>query len=400
MMKHYWFILLLFVSLPLYGLPPLQLFIDLTREGGVLKLPPGTYAGPAVISKRMTLDGEGQATIDSGGDGTVLTIRADNTVVRGLHLTNSGGSHDKVDAGLLVEADNTLIEHNTINNSLFGIHLKRANDNIIRDNSVSSKQLERTLRGDGIRLWYSSGNLLERNEFVATRDLVFANSPDNKIIDNHVRNSRIGMEFVFSPGNEVKGNLISDNTSGLVVIYSDGLHIHGNRISDLRYSTGSALAIKESSQVEVDNNEFAHCAIGLIVNSPIHPENITNLHHNRFIYNDVAMYFYGEKGGHKIHDNYFKENHTEVMVSGVSSALYNDWRRNYWDDYDGYDHDGDGVGDLPHEIYIYADRIWMDRPMARFYRGSPVLELVDFAERLAPFSPPRLILRDPEPRVR
>jgi nitrous oxidase accessory protein len=36
--------------------------------------------------------------------------------------------------------------------------------------------------------------------------------------------------------------------------------------------------------------------------------------------------------------------------------------------------------------------------MARFFRSSPVLELLDFLERLAPFSTPDLILHDEQPR--
>ncbi|WP_313950154.1 hypothetical protein [Accumulibacter sp.] len=54
---------------------------------------------------------------------------------------------------------------------------------------------------------------------------------------------------------------------------------------------------------------------------------------------------------------------------------------------------------MPEEIWAYADPIWLETPMAKFFRGSPVLELLDFLERLAPFSPPTLILRDPEPKA-
>ena len=46
----------------------------------------------------------------------------------------------------------------------------------------------------------------------------------------------------------------------------------------------------------------------------------------------------------------------------------------------------------------YADQIWMELPVARFFRSSPVMELLDFLERLAPFSAPDLILRDEKPR--
>ena len=37
-------------------------------------------------------------------------------------------------------------------------------------------------------------------------------------------------------------------------------------------------------------------------------------------------------------------------------------------------------------------------PIARFFRSSPVMELLDFLERLAPFSSPDVILRDEQPR--
>jgi nitrous oxidase accessory protein len=41
----------------------------------------------------------------------------------------------------------------------------------------------------------------------------------------------------------------------------------------------------------------------------------------------------------------------------------------------------------------------METPMATFFRSSPVLELLDFLERLAPFSAPHRVLRDGSPRM-
>ena len=61
--------------------------------------------------------------------------------------------------------------------------------------------------------------------------------------------------------------------------------------------------------------------------------------------------------------------------------------------------EGDGVGDTPHEVYNYADRIWMDVPAAQFFKGTPMLETLDFLERLAPFSEPDLTLKDEEPMI-
>ena len=97
--------------------------------------------------------------------------------------------------------------------------------------------------------------------------------------------------------------------------------------------------------------------------------------------------------------NRFERNFTDVAVSHPVAARGHLWRGNHWDSYQGFDRDGDGVGDYPHQVFLYADRIWMDRPLTRFFRASLALELIDFLERLAPFSTPEPVLVDPLPRV-
>ncbi len=383
-----------------YALPSLQLFVALTPDGGTLRPPPGTYAGPVVIDRPITLDGEGQVTIDAEGEGTVLTVTADGAVVRGLRLTNSGDSFDQVDAGLLLKADGTTVEDNVIDHTLFGIHLSQANGNLIRQNRISSKPIPLKMRGDGIRMWNSHDNRIAANTIADVRDIFITYSHGNRISSNRISRSGVGMQFVFSPDNRIQGNSFDANQTGIVVLYSDNLAIRGNRIRHSRDIAGSAFALKESSQVIIEGNEVLHCAVGMAANAPVHPDNIFYLRRNRFAYNDIAMYFYGEKGGHIIHDNRFEKNLLLMAVTASSAARENDWQGNYWDEYSGFDRDGDGLGDTPYEFVSYSDRIWVDRPMTRFFRGSPVLEMVDFVERLAPFSKPQIILRDPAPRMR
>jgi len=384
---------------PALASPPLQLYVALTPPGGVLKPEPGVYAGPVVIDKPMTIDGRGLVTIDGGGEGSIVTIDADDVTLRGLHLTHSGTSHDKVDAAVLVKAHDAVVENNVMDKVLFGVHLRKAEGAIIRDNHISSLPRDISLRGDAIRLWYSSDNLIENNDIEKARDLVFSNAADNRIIGNHIHHSRIGMEFVFSPGNEIAGNSIDHNITGITVIYSDDLNIHDNHIRHLRNLTGSGISLKESYNAQLSGNEIAHCAVGVLANAPLQPENILTIRDNLLIYNDVAMFFYGEKGGHILHGNRFDNNFLDVMGSGPQTVRDNDWTGNQWDRYQGFDLDGDGVGDQPHRVWLYADRIWMERSMARFYRGTPALALIDFVERLIPSSQPNLVLQDERPVV-
>ncbi|RTZ74846.1 MAG: hypothetical protein DSZ00_03425 [Gammaproteobacteria bacterium] len=217
------------------ALPPLQLYVELTPAGGTLRPEPGTYSGPVVIRKPITIEGEGEVTIDAGGEGTVLSILADGATVRGLHLTHSGTSHDSVDAGILVKADRVTVENNLIDESLFGIHLSNANDNVIRNNRISSlTDRDISIRGDAIRVWYSHGNLIENNEVSHARDLVFSNAAENRIVGNRIRHSRISMEFVYSPDNEVTGNRLEHNFTGVTVIYSEAITLSDNstRVDD------------------------------------------------------------------------------------------------------------------------------------------------------------------------
>lgn len=399
MKLHRWLWMVMLWSAIGLAHPPLQLYITLTPPGGVLRLDPGTYSGPAVIDRQITIEGGGQAVIDGEGEGTVITVQADKVTLRGLQIVNSGDSHDRLDAGIALNADQATIEDNVISNVLFGIQLNEAHDSLLRGNRVSSRDVAPSLRGEGLRLWHSSDNLVEGNTFEQVRDLFITNSPDNRFVANTVRHSRVAMEFVFSPGNRVENGLIEDNDRGIVIVYSDDIALKDNRFRHLRSFAGSALSLKESSQILIEGNQFLHCAVGVTANAPIHPENTFRMSANRFAYNDVALYFYGEKGGHAITGNRFEHNLRQVAVSHPLSARHHHWRDNHWDDYRGFDLDGDGTGDTPYALYLYSDRIWMDRPMTSFFRGSPVMEVIDFAERLLPFSNPGLVLRDQHPRI-
>jgi nitrous oxidase accessory protein len=393
-------LLLLLWAVPSRALPPLQLYVELTPEGGTLTPPPGDYSGPVIIRKRITLDGKGKVRVNGEGSGTVITVEADMTVVKGLFIHNSGESHDKVDAGILLKANDTLIEDNVIGDTLFGIHLSNAHGNRIIGNRISSRGDDVTLRGEGIRLWYSHENLIEGNQIENSRDLVVSNSRENRFLNNSMRNSRISMELVFSPENEIRGNVFEGNYNGITVIYSDELVIADNQMLDMRKLTGYGISVKESYQIRITGNEIAHCAIGLLATSPLEAENILTIENNLFTFNDVATYFYGERGGHEIHGNLFIDNFVDVMGSTTGTSRLNHWEGNYWDNYSGFDLNHDGIGDQPHRVYLYADRIWMERSMARFYRGSPALSLIDFVERLVPSSEPDLMYKDPSPLMR
>jgi len=157
---------------------------------------------------------------------------------------------------------------------------------------------------------------------------------------------------------------------------------------------------KESSGLVIEDNRLLNNATGIYLDvSPYQPDTTNRITNNLIAYNGIGIEFHNDWTGNVITDNRFHDNLTQVAVRGGGGATRNDWHGNTWDDYTGFDRDRDGTGDTPYESYAYADRLWMDVSLAQFFMGSPMLEVLDFLERLAPFSPPQLLLRDAAPRL-
>lgn len=387
----------------IHGLRPFQELVNKTPEGGVLMVPAGNYSGPVLVKKRIKIEGEGEVVIDGGDKGTVFVLETNEAILRNLTITGSGESHDSDDACLNVRGHGNLIENINIADCLFGIDLKQSDHNILRNNKVRSKNFELGVRGDGIRLWYSHDNLIENNLVTDTRDMVAWYSHRNIYRGNEGRRSRYSIHFMFANDNIVENNRFYDNSVGVYFMYMEGGGARGNIISHATGATGMGLGFKESSDIFLEDNEVIYCAIGVGSDlSPFQPDTTIRFKNNRFAYNGIAVHLTSELGGNVLEGNTFEGNLTDVFQAGRGrgEGPKNQWAGNYFDTYQGFDRDEDGYGDTPHEEYAYADRIWMEIPNARFFKTSPVLELLDFLERLAPFSSPDLQAKDDKPLYR
>jgi nitrous oxidase accessory protein len=381
-----------------HGLRPFQELVDAAPEGSVLNPPPGRYSGPVFVNKKLVIEGGGQVVIDGGDKGTVFSIEANDVVLRGVRLTGSGESHDTDDGCLDVRGHRVVIENNRMDNCLFGIDLKQVNKAVIRNNTVTSKPFDLGVRGDGLRLWYSNDNLVEGNTVTDSRDMVAWYSHRNVFRGNVGMRSRYSIHFMFANHNTVEGNKFYDNSVGIYFMYTEGGAARNNLISHATGAAGMAVGFKEASDIDIEGNEIIYCAIGVGSDlSPFQPNTTIRFKNNRIAYNGIGFQFTSEIGGNVAAGNIFEGNLNHVIQAGRGTANLNRWEGNYWDDYQGFDRNGDGIGDTTYELYAYADQLWMEMPVARFFKTSPVLELIDFLERLAPFSTPEMQAKDERP---
>ena len=160
----------------------LQPIIDRAEENSTIVLKSGVYLGPVVITKPLTIGGNGRAIIDGQKKGTVITIKANGVRLKDLKVMNTGDRHDLIDAAVsLIDSSNCEISSIRTENCLFGINLQNSHNNIIKGNHITSKPYELGLRGDAIWVWWSDSNIFTGNKIMNARDFVVWYSMGNII---------------------------------------------------------------------------------------------------------------------------------------------------------------------------------------------------------------------------
>jgi len=379
--------------------PPFQKFIDGAKEGDTITPPAGTYSGPVVIDKPLTIDGKNGVTIDAGGKGTVILLDTDGATIKNLHLTHSGESANDIDSGVQVRGNYNVIKDNIIDDCLFGVDLQQSSNNVVKRNTISSlDRFEMGQKGDSVRLWYSFKNKIIDNITFNVRDMVVWYSAENEIIGNTGKDSRYSLHFMYSRYNLVEDNKYYNNAVGIFLMYSDGIVIRNNFIAHAQGPTGLGIGFKETSDLTIEGNIVLYCSSGLYIDvSPFQPDTTNTFTNNLIAYNGIGIRFLNDWHSNIFKRNEFVGNLSQIVVSGGKTANRNVWEGNYWSDYEGFDRNHDNEGDTPYELYAYADKLWRDVPGAQFFKGSPILETLDFLEQLAPFSEPNLLVRDKKP---
>jgi len=180
-------------------------------------------------------------------------------------------------------------------------------------------------------------------------------------------------------------------------MYSERTVMTENIIMNSQGVSGMCLGMKETSSNQILNNRFIYSAEGIHFDvSPFVPEKINTIANNEIAFCGSGMFFHGNQLGNLIKQNYFHNNLSQVTAQG-KTANGNLWENNYFDDYQGFDRDGDNIGDTPYRLYTYVEHLWDFNKNVKFFYGAPILVILDFLERLASFSEPKFVLKDEKP---
>ncbi len=378
----------------------LQARLDALLPGETLKLEPGVHEGPVTLTvPGITLEGDGKAIIDGRGKGTVVSVRANGITLRGLRIRGSGESNPLVHSAVSIDSQTDVkLLDSILEDSLFGVDISNSQRVLVQGCDISSKPLRKTFRGDALRIWHSKDIDIIKNHWHDARDAVCWYSQSVRFIDNLGERSRYSVHGMYSKNIFLKGNRFLGNSVGIFLMYGTGSTIVDNLVRESAGSTGIGLGLKETSGVYARNNRFVYCATGVLVdNSPWQPDARNWFHGNTFAFNGAGILLANDREGNEFKENIFHSNRRDVDTEARRTSPGR-WTDNYWDGYEGFDLDGDGVGDTPHVPRRFGDVLTGTHPATQFFRGAPILGLVSLLERLVPLTEPIELLRDPRPR--
>lgn len=341
------------------------------RAGDTIVVDNGMYDGNITLSKTLSLFGTEKAVLRGAGKGSVVTVTADSCVIRNVIIENTGRDLLYEDAGILLLSDHNTVQLSVIRNTLFGIYLKQSHGNTIANNTITSfPDLDQGQRGSGIHVWNSHRNILIGNNISHTRDGIYIqNANHTYIADNNVHSLRYGLHYMYADSNTFLRNSFYDNVAGAAIMYTRNIVMKHNLFIRNRGFASYGILLQDCHRSVADSNIIADNVTGLFLESST--QNIFT--GNIIAKNDYALQMYQNSSGNTFTGNAFMDNLNLLTLVGkrTDSKFNGDQTGNYWSSYDGYDMDGDGIGDVPVKIRSVFNFLEGNNANVRLFLYSP-----------------------------
>jgi len=371
--------------------------IELAKDKDTILLQAGTYKeGSITLTKSLTIIGQNSPVLQGENKYEIFLISGNNITVRGIHFRNSGYSAMNDFASIkLVDCSNVLLEGNSIFDSYFAIHISNTAYATVRNNRILGSPKSEQLTGNGIHLWKSHHAVIENNNVQGHRDGIYFEFVSLSTIRNNwsEKNIRYGLHFMFSNDDAYFNNTFRNNGAGVAVMYSKKVRMENNHFEQNWGPSAYGILLKDISDSYILHNTFLKNTVG------IHLEGTSriDIEKNIFKGNGWALKVQASCEDNNFHHNNFTGNSFDVGTNG--SISLNKFYNNYWDKYDGYDINKDGIGDIAwHPVSMYS-MIVEQNPYALMLFRSFTVQLLDKAEKAIPSLTPEN-LTDEKPMMK
>ncbi|WP_297454788.1 nitrous oxide reductase family maturation protein NosD [Persephonella sp.] len=382
--------------------------LQLAQNGDTILIKKGIYKeGNILVKKSVKLIGEGYPVLDGQKKYEVITVKANNVVVKGLVIQNSGKSDIEDIAGIkFFRTKNCRIENCILKNNYWGIYFAASKGGVIKNNTVEGPAKLKYLKsafgtrietnfGNGIHLWHCKNMLVEGNHVKHHRDGIYFEFVKDSTIINNVseENLRYGLHFMFSHRDNYINNTFRRNGAGVAVMYTKHVYMANNRFEYNWGAESYGILLKEIYDSYMYHNVFYKNTTGIFSDNT----NRTKIIENDFIENGWAMRIWANS-----QDNLFKHNNFISNTFNLATNSFenpNKYEENYWSDYKGYDLNHDGIGDVPYRPVSLFGYLTENYPQSIILSRSFFVYLIDLTERMFPMLIPSSLV-DKRPLMR
>ncbi len=358
----------------------IQATINAAEPGDTIQVQAGTYHENLLLDKSLTLTGLGKPIVRGTGKDSTIVITADNCTIIGFLIEHCGNDLQQEDSGLLLKSSHNRIADNELRDILYGIYLLKSSGNTIQRNVIRGRpELETGDRGAGLHLWNSPNNTVTDNTISEARDgMYIQSSPGNFISRNRVTKLRYGLHYMNSDDNNFSDNIFSDNIAGAAIMYSKRIALRRNAFINNRGFSSFGILFQDCDECITENNFIINNACGVFLEA-VRKSRFAN---NVIAENDVALQIFASSDSCEFSGNNFVENLSPLLLVGRETNTR--WLQNFWSDYDGYDLDSNGIGDVSHKVQNVFEYLEGNFPRLRLYFNSPAAQALATAERTFP----------------
>lgn len=369
-----------------------------SQSGDSILVYQGIYReGNINITKPLSLIGIGQPVLDGQMKYEIISMRANNIRIKGFRIINSGEDEIKnIGAIRLYDSQYSTIEDNIFENNYFGIYIQRGYRCLIQRNRITSSRAKSQEKiGDGIHAWVSEEIWIKNNYIEGHKDGIYL----EKVIKSYIyrnlskKNLRYGLHFMSSNDCVYVNNVFDNNNAGVAVMYSNNVGMVGNSFINNWGDANYGLLLKDISFSKIKHNRFSSNTTAIFMDGATK----VDLFKNTFEDNGWAMKINSNCMENRVINNNFINNTFDVSTSGTMAM--NDFKRNYWDKYEGYDLNRDKIGDVPfHPLSLYAVLVENNPSIMLLFRTFFV-DLLDKTEKIIPSLTPENFV-DEEPLMK
>lgn len=375
----------------------IQEAVNQALSGDTVLVKSGIYSESGIeIKKKLTLLGEQNTIIESADGSQIIKVSADSVVISGLEFKNVAVSYISDNAAIkLDDTQYCRIENNTFKDNFFAIYLAKTANCVIENNKINSNAQRESASGNGIHLWYCKNITIQNNYISGHRDGIYFEFVEDSYVSGNLseKNLRYGLHFMFSNRCRYIDNIFTHNGAGVAVMYTHNVEMKNNRFEQNWGSASYGLLLKEITDSRIENNTFYHNSRGLYAEST----NRVQVTGNLFEQNGWAVKVMGNCLDNRFERNNFSGNTFDVATN--SRHNFNVFDSNYWDNYDGYDLNHDGIGDVVYRpVSLFSFLVEQNEPSLILIR-SFFVEILNVAERILPVLTPETLV-DSNPLMR